>query len=288
MSEELIPIRIGGVPEHFNLPWHLGMEHDHFKKHGVRLEWTTFKGGTGAMTKALREDEVDLCILLTEGIVADIAKANPSKIIGGYVNTPLIWGVHTGAGNELERYGQIYDKTYAISRFGSGSHLMAKVDAFSKGHQLKDEQFEVVRNLDGALESLKGKQSDVFYWEKFTTKPYVDGGELKRIGEYVTPWPCFQIAATNKILESNSDAVHAVLKSIYFIADQFMNSWDAVEQVAKRYELQLEDAEQWFFCTEWATQSKVSKKMLQNVVYTLKLTGVIDRDLAYEELVHEW
>lgn len=278
-------IRIGGVPEHFNLPWHLGMEHDHFKKHGVHLEWHTFKGGTGQMTKALREDEIDVCILLTEGIVADIAKGNPSKIIGPYINTPLIWGIHSGVENSLERYGEIFERRYAISRPGSGSHLMPMVDAFSKGKQLKDDQFVVIKNLDGALSSLEELESDVFYWEKFTTKPYVDQGKMKRIGEYITPWPCFQIAASNKIIDEAPKALNAILKSIYFIADQFMNSLDAVEEVARRYELELADAEQWFFCTEWSTESKVSKKMIQNVVFTLKEAGIIDYKPKYEDLV---
>lgn len=237
------------------------------------------------MTKALREDEIDVCILLTEGIVADIAKGNPSKIIGPYINTPLIWGIHSGVENSLERYGEIFERRYAISRLGSGSHLMPKVDAFSKGKQLKDDQFVVIKNLDGALSSLEELESDVFYWEKFTTKPYVDQGKMKRIGEYITPWPCFQIAASNKIIDEAPEALNAILKSIYFIADQFMNSLDAVEEVARRYELELADAEQWFFCTEWSTESKVSKKMIQNVVFTLKEAGIIDYKPKYEDLV---
>ena len=38
-------------------------------------------------------------------------------------------------------------------------------------------------------------------WEKFTTKPLVDSGEWRRVGECVTPWPCFVVAATNTALE---------------------------------------------------------------------------------------
>ena len=82
-------IRIGGVPEHFNLPIHLAMESGAFESRGLNIEWTTFKGGTGQMTKALREDEVDVCILLTEGIITDIINGNPSKIISEYVTCLL-------------------------------------------------------------------------------------------------------------------------------------------------------------------------------------------------------
>ena len=240
------------------------------------------------MTRALREGEVDMCILLTEGIVADIVNGNPSRIVGGYVNTPLIWGVHTGAQNDLKHYGENFDKNYAISRIGSGSHLMAIVDAFSKQHTIDEDHFKIIKNLDGALESLAQGDTDVFYWEKYTTKPYVDSGQLRRIGQYVTPWPCFQIAATDHILKIHPEAVKSVLKSIYFIANQFMNSLIAVENVAERYKLELADAEQWFFCTEWATHWKVSKKMIRNVLFTLNRAGSLDTDYPYESIVHQW
>ena len=110
-------IRVGGVPEHFNLPWHLAIENELFKKEGVEVEWHTFKGGTGQMTKALRNDEIDVCILLTEGIVADIINGNPSKIISKYLTTPLIWGVYTGANNSVNHYGEIYKERYELKKY---------------------------------------------------------------------------------------------------------------------------------------------------------------------------
>ena len=137
-------IRIGGVPEHFNLPIHLATEHGDFKSENINLEWTDFYGGTGQMTKALREDEVDICILLTEGIIADIIKGNPSKIISEYVITPLTWGIHTGVNNALQPQDLLFDKQHAISRFGSGSHLISIVNANSKGHTMNADQFTVI------------------------------------------------------------------------------------------------------------------------------------------------
>ena len=116
---EQTKIRLGGVPEHFNLPIHLAYQGGEFAKRGVDLEWITYKGGTGEMTKALREGKVDACVLLTEGIIKDIIAGNKCKIISLYVNTPLIWGIHTGAKNELKHHDEIFDKRIAISRFGS-------------------------------------------------------------------------------------------------------------------------------------------------------------------------
>ena len=278
-------LRIGGVPEHFNLPIHLAIEDGEFESLGIDIEWTTFKGGTGQMTKALRNGEIDVCILLTEGIISDIIKGNPSKIISTYVNTPLIWGVHTGADNPISRYEEVYDKKYAISRFGSGSHLMSIVDANTQGKSLSQNQFVVIKNLEGALESLAKGETDVFYWEKFTTKPYVDSGKLKRVGEYLTPWPCFVVAATDEILKEQPQNIIRMLRTIHASADGFMANESATHMVSERYALDLFDVERWFYSTEWAIHGWVNNKMIQNVIYHLKLAGIIEKNAHVPELL---
>jgi len=283
--KNLIKIRIGGVPEHFNLPWKLAIENNLFKKEGLEIEWTVFNGGTGQMTKALRNNEVDICILLTEGIISDIVKGNPSKIIGKYLNTPLIWGVFTGIKNPINHYGEIYNSTYGISRFGSGSHLMPIVDANAKKIQLKETQFKIIKNLDGALKSLTNLETDAFYWERYTTKPYVDSGILKHLGDYITPWPCFMIVATDSIIAKEKEALKKLLDVIYFTNKQFMTSLTAISEVSERYNQKMEDVENWFHATEWSTNNEVSEKMLHNVIHTLQFSKIIDRKPNLEELV---
>lgn len=278
-------IRLGGVPEHFNLPIHLAIEQNKFEERGVHIEWTTFKGGTGQMTKALREDEVDACILLTEGVIKDVIKGNPSKIISEYVTTPLIWGVHTAADNPIEDYQSIFDKKYAISRFGSGSHLMAIVDANSKGYSINQEQFVIIKNLDGALDALAKHETDVFYWEKFTTKPYVDNGQLKRLGEYLTPWPCFVVAATDKVIVEQPENLIRMLRTIHDSCDAFMQNDQATRMVAERYQQKLIDVERWYHSTEWAIHGWVSNKMIKSIIYHLKMAGIVEENAAIPELI---
>lgn len=278
-------IKLGGVPEHFNLPIHLAKERGDFSERGINLEWTTFKGGTGQMTKALREKEVDACILLTEGIISDIIRGNPSKLISIYVKTPLIWGIHSGANNPLNSYEDIFSGTYGISRFGSGSHLMAIVDANSKGHKLTEKQFSIIKNLDGALDSLSKLETDVFYWEKYTTKPYVDSGQLKRVGEYLTPWPCFVIAATEDILEREPENIIRMLRVIHDSCDKFMQDAQAISLVSKRYEQKIQDVERWFHATEWAIHGWISDKMLKSVIYNLTLANIIPEGSEVPDLV---
>ena len=273
MSSNLL--RVGGVPEHFNYPWHSALKKGKFSDAGLEIEWISYPGGTGAMTAALREGTCDVCMVLTEGIIADIMKGNPSRIISGYVQTPLIWGIHTSADVSITP-DEIFNKRIAISRRGSGSHLMPVVHALNEGKKLKESQFIVVGDIDGALVSLQSHETDIFYWEKFTTKPYVDKGKLKRIDEFVTPWPCFMIVATDRIIESEPEALDSMLKIIHSECADFMNQSNAPQIISDEYGIGLTDAIHWFHATEWFTHSWVSDKMLTSVGYTLIEAGIIE------------
>lgn len=271
-------IKIGGVPEHFNLPIQLAIEKGLFQSNDIDVEWIDFPGGTGYMTQALRENECDLCILLTEGIVTDILKGNPSKIVSGYVKTSLTWGVHTQIDNPIKDHNQIFDKQFAISRLGSGSHLMPIVDALLRDRSIDNSQFVPTKNITGAIESLGKLETEVFYWEKFTTKPYLKKGKMKMISEFISPWPCFVIAATNKIINTNPELLSSVLKIIQKSSADFMKSKDALQLVKERFNIETKDAERWYHSTEWATDGWVSNKMLEGVLYTLKEAKIVDKE----------
>lgn len=53
-------IKVGGVPEHFNLPWKLATEQNLWAKHNApAVEFLEVKGGTGAMIRGLRDKEYE-------------------------------------------------------------------------------------------------------------------------------------------------------------------------------------------------------------------------------------
>lgn len=280
----MFKLRLGGVPEHFNHPIHMAIHGGMFERSGIDLQWQTYEGGTGEMNAALRDNECDVCILLTEGIITNILQGNPSRIISGYVRSPLIWGVHTGKNSEIT-YDQAFKHRIAISRMGSGSHLMPIVDALIKGKPLREDQFNIVKNIDGAIASLNGGNSDIFYWEKYTTKPYVEKGLLRRVGEFISPWPCFMIAATEKIIQQAPDVLDKMLRVIHAACEQFMNNADAPSIIARDFNLSLNDATYWFHMTEWATHSWVSNKVLVNVLFTLKEAGIIPSEMTAGEII---
>lgn len=129
MTDNLKTVRIGGVPEHFNLAWYLTLKNSEYKKEGINLRWKDYFGGTGQMCKALRDNEIDLAVILTEGIVKDIIAGNKCKIVQVFVESPLIWGIHVAHNSAFQSIDDLKSKKAAISRYGSGSHLMAYINA---------------------------------------------------------------------------------------------------------------------------------------------------------------
>ncbi|NJL13335.1 MAG: PhnD/SsuA/transferrin family substrate-binding protein [Microscillaceae bacterium] len=171
--------RVGGVPEHFNYPWRLAQENKLTASQEFDFTWRDYPGGTGAMALDLAEEKLDLALMLTEGAVAAIAKGLPAKIIGVYVESPLTWGIHTHATAPYNSLDEVRQRTFAISRPNSGSHLMAFVLAQTQQWPLTSLDFEVVGNFEGARQALASGKAQLFMWEKYTTAPIVRTGEWK-------------------------------------------------------------------------------------------------------------
>ncbi|WP_017733956.1 substrate-binding domain-containing protein [Nafulsella turpanensis] len=277
-------ICIGGVPEHFNLPWHLAIEKNLFKAAGIGLQWQDYPGGTGAMAKDLHDKKLDMALLLTEGAVTDIIRGGNHKIAGLFVNSPLVWGIHVHKESPFKQVKELEGKTFAISRYGSGSHLMAFVNAQQQGWRPHKLQFELVGNLEGAREAMANGQADGFMWEKFMTKPLVDNGEWRRIGECPTPWPCFVAVVREDIAESRGEEIRQLLDIVRTSAQQLQQSPEAATLIADRYQLQKEDAALWLRNVRWATDNTIETDMLRKVVDTLYQLDLIDRKAAPEEL----
>ena len=152
-------LRICGVPEHFNLPWTLGLKKGVFDG-VVDVLWTPMPGGTGAMVSAVADGTVDVAVALTEGIVAAVLASNsspvPLRYAGSYVASPLRWMIvaacdSEGAPRELEelRVRALQGGTIrvSVSRLGSGSHLMAYLLALREGWPLSSLVFTEDKNF---------------------------------------------------------------------------------------------------------------------------------------------
>lgn len=274
-------LKIAGVPEHFNLPWHLCIENDEFIEVGIDLEWTDIPEGTGKLCQMLRDGSTDIAVILTEGIIKDIAAGNNSKIVQVYVESPLVWGIHVAAASPYKTISDIKNGKVAISRYGSGSHLMAIVNAKNEGWDTKALEFEIINTLDGAIEGLTEGHADYFMWERFMTKPIVDKGVFRRIGDCPTPWPCFVIAVRNEVLENNADAIEKLLEVINTTTADFKEIPSIDKTLAERYNQKTEDIQEWLKITEWS-QKKLDKTTFDKVQNQLFELALIEEKTAFE------
>lgn len=276
-------IKIAGVPEHFNLPWQLAIENNEFKDQNVDLQWTNVPEGTGKLCEMLRNDETDLAVILTEGIIKDILAGNPSKIVQVYVQSPLIWGIHVAHNSKYQTLEDLKDSRCAISRKGSGSELMAYVNAHNQSWPTENLKFEIINTIDGAVDALTNEQADYFMWERFMTKPLVDNGTFRRLDDCLTPWPSFVIVATDKLLQENPEVIQTVLKIINAKTATFKEIPEINTTLASRFNQKQEDIQDWISRTEWS-QNPFDDEMLNNVQNQLLELDIIKKKGTFAQI----
>ncbi len=278
-------IKIAGVPEHFNLPWHLSIENGEFQANGIDLQWTDVPEGTGKLCQMLRNGETDIAVILTEGIIKDIVAGNPSKIVQIYVESPLIWGIHVAANSKYKTLSDLENTKVAISRLGSGSQLMAYANANNQSWKSQNLQFEIINTIDGAVEALTKGTAAYFMWERFMTKPLVDKGVFRRIGDCPTPWPCFVIAVRNEILEKHPEIVTKILEIINAKTSNFKEITNIDSILANKYHQKVEDIQEWLSLTEWS-QKQLSEVELNSIQDQLVVLKIISKKAAFTEITN--
>ena len=273
----MIGLKVGGVPEHFNLPWRMAIEEGRFRDKGIQLHWSDMGGGTGQMIRGLENKSLDVAVLLTEGISRAILQGLDARIVQFYVTTPLHWGIHVPVESEIEKVDDLEDQTFAISREGSGSHLMAVVKASQEGWDADKLKFNVIGDIYGGLWALENNEAQAFLWEKYTTHPYVEQGKCRFIGEVVTPWPCFVIAVRNDVLENHSESIQEMCDVINKKALELKQNENAIDIISWRYNLRRSHVENWLNETDWNYKGIEYPLALEKTVsYLRKLTLISD------------
>lgn len=277
-------IRIVGVPEHFNFPWQLTIDEGLFNEAGINVQWTDVPQGTGRMCEMLRKDETDLAVILTEGILKDIANGNEAFILQTFVQSPLQWGIHVNAKSSYQNIEDLKGTTAAISRLGSGSELMAYVNASNNNWNFDTLKFEIVHTLDGAVAALSAHKADYFMWDRFMTQPIVNQGIFRRVGVCPTPWPCFMIAVRKPFYMHNKAMVDRMLEIINQTTSEFKMIPSIDRTLASAFDQKLEDIQQWLQITKWS-QKKLSKTEFEKINQELVKYKIIGQPLNYTDVI---
>lgn len=270
--DKLLGLKIGGVPEHFNLPWRLAIEESAFSSEGVKLHWSDMSGGTGQMIRGLENGSIDIAILLTEGITKAILQGLDAKIIQVYVTTPLHWGIHVPYHSDIQTMADLKNQTFAISREGSGSHLMSYVKADQEGWDTTKLKFNVIGDIYGGLWALEHDEAQAFLWEKYTTFPFTEQKKCRYIDEVATPWPCFVIAVRNEIYDKYPEKLKGICDIVNKKALAVKHDEDSVEVISWRYNLRSDQVEKWLSETDWNYKGiEYPLAFEQTIQYLLKL-----------------
>ena len=277
-------IKIAGVPEHFNLPWHLCIENGEFTSQNIDLQWTDVPEGSGKMCEMLRDGATDMAVILTEGIIKDIVAGNKSKVVQIYVKSPLIWGIYVDFNSNFNTIQDLKNKKAAISRLGSGSQLMTYVNAKNQGWNTDNLSFEIVNTINGAVDALQNQKADYFMWERFMTAALVEKSIFKKIADCPSPWPCFVIAVSDKILNLHPQIIKNILQIINAKTLYLKNSDNVKNIIAKRYDLKVHDAEEWLKSTQWSQQN-INIEMLNKIQNQLFDFKIINKKVTFDEIV---
>lgn len=241
--------RIGGVPEHFNFPWRSPEAVQFLKSQGLRFEWSDYPGGTGAMIHDLLEDRLDLAVVLTEGFIAAAAAGKPLTLICPFVLSSLHWGVFVRKGAVSDTEQQFH--RFAVSRLGSGSHLMALYWAKLRGWNPEECRFVICEGLAGAKRAIAEGEADYFLWEKYMTWPVVEAGIFNLYDEVLAPWMSFVVVARNELVSRQKASVlqwRNVLPGSCRLALQHL---DAETDISKPYGIPMPMVREWLSALQY-------------------------------------
>ena len=273
------------------------------------------------MITSLSTNELDIGIGLTEAWVSGLAKAGtegraaPYALVGTYVESPLRWAISTGGkrkdigvnADPGEWVKELRGRKMGVSRVGSGSYVMGFVVADKMGwlttaaaaatagtgeEQKQQQPFEVVplQTFEKLREGVNSEEggagaADFFMWEHFTSKRYFDNGEIRKIGEILTPWPGWHVVAKPELVGDER------LEEFFTLVDQGVEWFaghgdEAVEYISTELDYSKEDAEEWMRTVQFAKELKgVRRSVVDETLTVLKKAGVVEEGVKGDEMV---
>lgn len=184
----------------------------------------------------------------------------------------------TGIKSKFQNISDLKGTTLGISRHGSGSQTMAYVMALQQGWPTDDLKFQVNNDIRGLIDSVNDNSTSAFMWEWFTTKPFVDAGEVRFIGSVPTPWPSWLIAAHPE--RTSPEAVTAFLTELSTFVRAFDSEESRVQKnvdfIKENFGYPAEDIEAWLKTVSYPQDcSAIPTKVLTDTLSVLEKAGFV-------------
>lgn len=257
-------LKVGGTPAPYNFPWHLANNKKDFLKEEINIIWKDFYSGSGEIIKALRNGEIDIAIVATEVAVKDIISGNETHIVQSFVESSSSLGIFTKYDSDIQSVSELQTKKLAISHTCSSSHLKALLNAKKNGWDISQLEYEVVDNLEGAVQAIEERRADYFLWDSFRVSQFISEKRIKKLTDFQVSWPSLVIVVRNSILKFD----YADLRKLFIVLNKttsgLQETPEIENQIATKYNLQQEDVKQWLNAIKWS-QEQLSEEKLDQV-----------------------
>jgi hypothetical protein len=120
------------------------------------------------------------------------------------------------------------------------------------------------------------------------TRPHVQRGEVKPVGEFSAPWSSFLIIVGNKVMREKQDAVKRLLEIMNGECITFKQDVHSAIHLSKRFDMTLPEARQWLQHTQWNYNFEVSSASLENAKSALVSVNKCNPTLELRELCAPW
>jgi NitT/TauT family transport system substrate-binding protein len=230
-------LRVGKAqPNQFAfVPADIGVDTGIFKKHGIDAEISSF-GGDAKLMQALAADGVD--IALGGGpAFATIVKGSPMKAVAALANAPNTIMLVVLKDGPIKSEADLKDKKVSVSTAGSLTFWLTMQLSRSQGWGNEGIKIVPLGAAAAQIAALKTHQIDGVTTDSVTVYKLVEEGSgriLTKFGDSVKDFHVHVIYASNKLIESNPEALKAFLagwmETIRFMKD---NKDKAIEWAAK-------------------------------------------------------
>jgi NitT/TauT family transport system substrate-binding protein len=231
-------LRVGKAqPNQFAfVPVDIGIETGAFRKRGLDVEISAF-GGDARMLQALTAGGIDIALGGGPALAA-LAKGAPAKAVAALANEPNTIMLVVLKDGPIKSVADLKDRRVSVSTAGSLTYWLAQQLSRSEGWGPDGINITPLGAAAAEVAALKTHQVDAVVTDSVTIYKLVEEGVgriLVKFGERIADFHVHIIYAGNKLIESNPDALKAVLAG-WFETIAFMqnNKSQAIDIAAKR------------------------------------------------------
>ncbi|HLQ31116.1 MAG TPA: ABC transporter substrate-binding protein [Chloroflexota bacterium] len=218
------------------LPGYAGIDWGTYKAAGVDVELSTFNGDA-FLAQAMAAGSEDIGMHSAVGVSNAIAKGSPVKIVAQLNASPAFMGVI--AGPDVRTVDDLKGKAVGCTSAGAFTcFLIAKLSQ-SKGWNGNDAlKPTFLGGFDTELAGLKTKQVAAFIWthdQGTQVEGDKSGKWLMDFGALLPQFPFETIAAQEKFIQSNPDALRKFLEGYFKAQAMLFQDAARTKELAKKY-----------------------------------------------------